>query len=236
MKLALAVGCSLKPDIIVLNGDIIDNWAISTFVKNPQTPNYDVSYEIERTKGFLKELRHLFPKSRIVYIFGNHEYRWIKYIFKNADKFKKLKKISLEEQLETTELDIEVINSGNKENVWLYGKILIGHFNKVNKYSGLTAKNLVEEKSISIIQAHTHRGGCSYKRLYDRDIVGYENFCLCDRNPEYADHPNWQLGFSIIYKDINSDYFQVDQHYIAEIKKGNRTIYKTRFNGIFYEA
>jgi len=232
--LTLKIAEELQPDIIFLNGDIIDCWAISDFVKNPKTSNTDFSYEIERTSSFLYNLRWRFPKARIIYIFGNHEYRWVKYIVTHADKLVKLRGLSLEEQLGLNETDILVVNSGNRENSYLWGKLLIGHFDRVNKHSGMTAKNLIDDKSISLIQAHTHRGGSSFRRLYDRDIVGYENFCLCDRNPDYTDHPNWGLGFSIVYKDQDSDYFFVSQHPIAEIKNGSASFYKTFFNGKLY--
>lgn len=236
VNLMLGIGQELNPDIVVINGDLMDCWEISRYVKNPDLhSSANIKYEIERTKGFLKELRYKFPKARIIWIFGNHEYRWSVYIGNNARELHGLKGLSLEEQVETKESRIEVINSGNKESVWQYGKLLIGHFDRVNKHSGYTAKNLLEDKSISLIQGHVHRGGSSYRRLYDRDIVAYENFCLCDRNPTYVDHPNWQLGFSVVYKDLESDFFYVEQHPIAEITNGKRVKYKCFYNGKVYE-
>lgn len=88
--------------------------------------------------------------------------------------------------------------------------------------SGYTAKNLVEEKGMSVIQNHTHRGGVSYKRDYDRLKVGVENFCLCDLNPPYCSIPNWQNGFSIITKDKKSDFFSIEPKIIVK----NRIIYR----------
>ena len=29
--------------------------------------------------------------------------------------------------------------------------------------------------------------------------AAYENFCLCSLKPEYAQHPNWQHGFSVVH-------------------------------------
>lgn len=237
IALTLQVAKDLEPDTIFLNGDIIDCWQISRYVKNPKHATKDgLAYEVDRARSFLTGLRLQFPKARIIYIFGNHEYRWAVYIANQARELYGLKGMTLEEQLDLPDLDILVVNSGNRENSYLWGKLLIGHFDRVNKHSGMTAKNLLEDKSISVIQAHTHRGGSSFKRLYDRDIVGYENFCLCNRNPEYVDRPNWQLGFSIVYKDVKSDYFYISPHPIAEIKSDTYTHYKTFFNGTLYQA
>lgn len=237
IHLVLGIGQEMDPDIVIINGDLIDCFEISKYVKNPVTvAKAKLHYEIERGRGFLKELRWKFPKARILYIFGNHEYRWQVFIATRAQELSGLKGMSLEEQLECKEQNIEVINSGNKESSWLWGKLLIGHFDRVSKHSGYTAKMLLEDKSISLIQAHTHRGGSSYRRLYDRDIVAYENFCLCDRSPQYVDHPNWQLGFSIIYKDKESDFFQVVQHPITEIKERKNVTYKCFYNGKIYSS
>lgn len=233
IELALRVGDELKPDIIVVNGDLMDCWEISHFVKNPRhASKANLKAEILTARGFLRDLRNRFPKARIIYTFGNHEFRWAVYISKQAKELFGLKGMTLEEQLECREQNIEVVDSGNKENVWRWGKLLIGHFDRVNKHSGYTAKNLLEDKSISLIQAHTHRGGSSFRRLYDRDIVAYENFCLCDRNPQYVDHPNWQLGYSIVYRDKKSDFFYVEPHPIVEV--GRKLL--TFFNGKFFEG
>ena len=232
VDLVFRVAKDLQPDLIFLNGDIMDCWEISKYVKKLELRDKaKLSYEIERTKSFLERVVMTFPKAHVRYIFGNHEYRWAVYIANAAPELFGLKGLSLEEQLNCPGLGIEVINSGNKESEYLWGKLLIGHFDKVNMHSGYTAKNLLEQKSISLIQAHTHRGGSSYKRFYDRDLVAYENFCLCDRSPSYANRPNWQLGFSIVYKDQLSDFFYVEQHPIIEHEKTVSTF----FNGKLYK-
>jgi len=139
--------------------------------------------------------------------------------------------MSLAEQVDADKLEIEVINSGNRENCVSFGRLLIGHFDRVNKHSSYTGKNLMDDKGISLIQAHTHRGGCSYRRAWDRDLAAWENFCLCDRNPQYVDHPNWQLGFSIVYRSTTSDFFHVQQYPIIETEEGGELVYKCFLNG-----
>jgi hypothetical protein len=86
---------------------------------------------------------------------------------------------------------------------------------------------LLEDRGTSLIQAHTHRGGSHFKRFEDRDLVAYENFCLCRLDPPYMASPNWQQGFSLVYKDAGSDLFYVEPHPI--VRKGER--YRVFFNG-----
>lgn len=197
-----------KPDNIFINGDLIDCLDISSFDK-PLEKHQNLADEIEESKYLLLQLKSASPKSRIIYIFGNHEFRLQKYISKNARELYGLKGLTLEEQIGCKELDIDVYNNNTKENFYQYGRLWIGHFNKVNKHSGMTAKNLLEDKGVSIIQAHTHRMGSSYKRDFDGQKGAWEGGCLCDLNPKYCNMPNWQLGFITIHKDKKTDQFKV---------------------------
>lgn len=188
-----------KPNKVILNGDITDCWEVSKFSK-PLNIQNRLKDELEASTGFLKRLRATAGSAEIIYIFGNHEFRFERYISENAKELNGLKGLSLEEQLELKELDIRVINHHHRDNYLQHGKyLLIGHFNKTNKHSGYTAKNLVEEKGISIIQNHTHRGGMSYKTDHSGTRVGFENYCLCSLEPPYMALPNWQQGFCTIH-------------------------------------
>lgn len=206
-----------QPDNIFINGDLIDCLDISRFDK-PLERHQDLATEIEETRYILLQLRSSAPKARIIYIFGNHCFRLQSYISRNARELYGLKGLTLEEQLGTKDLDIDVYNNHTKENYYQYGKLLIGHFDKVNKYSGMTAKNLLEDKGMSVIQGHTHRLGSSYKRTYDGQKGAWEGGCLCDLNPKYCNMPNWQLGFLTIHKDKNSDQFKVTPVEIIDYK------------------
>ncbi len=182
--------------------------------------------ELEEAKKFLIDLRERSPHSRIIYIFGNHEWRFEKFIANNARELFGLEGLTMEEQLHCKELEIEVVNSHLMENYFRYGHLLIGHFNKVNKHSAYTAKNLLDEKGMSLIQNHTHRGGSSYKTDYQETKGAWENFCLCDLHPPYLAIPNWQLGFSAIHTINKTRRFTVTQCVIIEyeILFGNKRI------------
>ena len=233
IELTLKAGDALEPDYIFLNGDLIDNWEISKFHKSSKLRSKaSLSKELEDARKFLTALRHRFPASTIFYIGGNHEYRWDVFIESHAKELTGLRGLSLEEQLDLDKLDIKWVYKGLKESSYLWGKLLIGHFDRVSKHSSMTAKLLVEDKGISLIQGHCHRGGLFYKRVYDRMLVGVENFCLSDLDPPYIDRPNWSHGFSVVYKDKNSDLFSVAPHPI--IKVGSR--YRVMFEGNILEV
>lgn len=227
IELTLKIGDQLKPDYIIINGDGGDFWEISRWEKSPHLRGRAaLPEEIRVHRKFLTDLRKRFPFAKIKYIGGNHDHRMHSYIVQNATALYGLEGLSLPEQLHFAENGIEWIYNHRKEASWMWGKLLIGHFDKVSKHSAYTAKALIEDKGISCMQNHTHRGGVFFKRTYDRTLVGYENFCLCDINPPYLDRPNWQQGFSVIFKDKETDLFHVDQYPIINIDNSYRTMYK----------
>lgn len=61
-----------KPSIIVINGDMLDFYSISTFDKNPSRKE-TIQDELDTANAFLSDLRSYFPKAKIYYLEGNHE-------------------------------------------------------------------------------------------------------------------------------------------------------------------
>ena len=103
------------------------------------------------------------------------------------------------------------------------GDLYVGHWDTVAKEGGYTAKRLVDEKGVSLLQGHTHRFGAHARTTVDgRTILGIENFCMCSRIASYVANPNWQLGFSVIYLEPKSGRFQ----WYPVMINGNRFIWK----------
>ena len=74
-------------DTILMNGDILDFWKISRFLKKGNKP--DLVEEIEAGREFLEWLRWQFPEARIYYKLGNHEARWELYLWEKAGRWPK---------------------------------------------------------------------------------------------------------------------------------------------------
>jgi len=96
-----------NPDIIVLNGDIIDFYKASRYVKNPM--NKSVSTEIKIVKEFLTKLRNLFPDAEIIYKEGNHEVRLQTYLMEKASEIYDLVSDLYQSKLGLKELNIKYI-------------------------------------------------------------------------------------------------------------------------------
>lgn len=181
-----------KPDNIVINGDLLDCYTLSSFAKDPRI-GATMKKEIEMGRTYLERLNKI-SKAKKYYVFGNHSIRMNRYMIKQAPEL--IDFLDLQGLLETD--GWEIINCSNTENYVKIDDWYIGHFDKVAKHSAMTAKNIVADRGVNVIQGHTHRLGAYYVRYLDRTLRGLECGCLCSLNPSYTSNPNWQQGFVLI--------------------------------------
>jgi len=202
-----------KPDKIILLGDLIDLWQISSFDKSPHRDNC-VYKDLQQAKQYLQEIRELAPE--VIYLFGNHEDRMRKQVWKYVPEYRRI--LNLSELLGLGEMGIQFYTK--KNDVHQEGVMLFAHGSVVRKHSAYTAKAMLDTKGMSIIHGHTHRGGSHYKTDCSGTFGAWENFCLC--NPEEAKDwvgtypPNWQQGFSVVF--MKGKLFIVKQVYIHKGK------------------
>lgn len=67
-----------KPDLIVLNGDVLDCYALSSYIKDPAQAWATVHVERERAVTLQQACLAITPN--VIYLGGNHENRWDKAI------------------------------------------------------------------------------------------------------------------------------------------------------------
>lgn len=234
----------LQPDVVFINGDMIDFAGISRFSTNPlrtlsrteiriiakhnkKNPDTDlvmqaaIQRELNETFDVLQRIRAAAPFAKLHYIFGNHEYRLFRYLIDRAPELAGITRAGQDQAgkeildlgylLRFDELGINKVFSGQKESFMRWGKrLVIGHFDMVRKHSGWTAKGLIEDKGISLIQAHTHRLGSFFRTQFGGEVQqAHENGCLCSLSPEYMTSPNWQQGLCVVTKHKKTDHFCV---------------------------
>lgn len=187
-------------DTIILNGDILDFYDVSSFDKDPSRIN-SLQKEIDMAQKFFKKLRSLAPKARIIFVKGNHEDRIERYLRKHPELYS-LDALKLPNLLNLDNYVIEYKDKGFK-----LGGLKIIHGDIVRKFSGYTARGELEKHDSSGICGHVHRLSCYYYRTPERYLAWYESGCLCDLNPEYINEPNWQQGF--LYGYVEKDSFAV---------------------------
>lgn len=184
-------------DTIILNGDILDFYDVSSFDKDPSRIN-SLQEEIDMAEKFFSKLRKLSPNSRIIFVKGNHENRLERYLKKHPELYS-LDALKLPNLLGLDKFNIEYKDKGFK-----FGSLKIIHGDLIRKFSSYTARGELEKHDSSGISGHTHRGGVYYYKTPERYLAWFESFCLCDVHPFYVDDPNWQSGFLYGYTEGDS--------------------------------
>lgn len=179
----------VQPNIIVINGDLVDMYMLSRFAKgegrNPMT-------EIEIARGILEAFRVNCPKAEIYYVIGNHEQRLEKTILTKAPELASL----IEDIFSIFKLD--EINVKGCGTLTINDNFVFKHGSLLGNKSGLSAIKEMENAYLSGATGHTHRLAKYIARKAGRKFVWLETGCLCSMEPEYMLFPNWQQGFGMI--------------------------------------
>lgn len=229
-RLILPFVDELKPDGVILNGDIVDAYSVSDFDKDPLT-TASLDREIRLSGRLMDRLKRI---DRRIWIGGNHEDRLRRLVWKSPSLLRSVDKASREKLVNLLDFP-EMFGLGEYGFEWrpyggyeMLGKLMVTHGSMVSKHSGQSGRAHLDKYGTSVLIGHTHRGGIFYKRDVHGVHAAYENFCLCKLNPEYAQHPNWQNGFSVVHVSSNG-LFNVQQ---IPILPGNQFFYGgTRVKG-----
>jgi predicted phosphodiesterase len=200
---ALEWGLNNDIDCIILNGDIMDCYPVSSFIKEVGMPS--LREEIEMTQAFFSYLRELFPIIPIYYKLGNHEERVRNYLLRNAKEFSDVDNLKFENLLSLDAFKIKLVN---REIIKL-GKlnVLHGHemgesvFSPVNPARGMFLK----AKS-STLFGHNHQVSHHSENNINGESTGVWSMgCLCTLSPDYRPYAytKWSHGFACV--DVNED-------------------------------
>lgn len=216
IKLALEYGVKKKVDCILINGDLIDFAGISRHEKDWRQRS--IHEEFESVRAFLKGLRKLFPKAKIVFKYGNHDERWEKYLFLKAPEIFDCTDFQLETILRLGELKIEVVKDKRPIKIGkltvLHGHELVGGSGGVNPARATFLKTLD-----SVIVGHYHKRSSHDETTMNGNVISvHSQGCLCGMNPHYMPINKWCQGFSYIEHDIKTGDYMLHNHVIIKGK------------------
>jgi predicted phosphodiesterase len=203
----------LKPDGVVLNGDIVDNYTMSEFSRNPMEKS-DLNTEIKLAHGLMDRLSRITRDGERYWIGGNHEHRLQRYVWKNAPALGVVQAVAFQNLFGLQHYGFEWREYGAHV---MLGRLMVTHGTEVHKHSGWTARAHFLKHGVSVIIGHTHRLGQYHIRNTVGDHAAYENGCLCRLDPEYEPSPNWQQGFAVVHV-FDNGYFNVQQIRVLERK------------------
>jgi predicted phosphodiesterase len=222
LEVALAYGRTRKPDLIVLNGDIVDFYNASFFDKDPRR-RFRLATEVEYLKALLEHLRDRFPKARIVYKEGNHEERFARMVWKDAPE---LASVLTPDGTPCTDLrlilgldNFRIEHIGNKQPILLgeHLYVLHGHefrapmTNPVNPARGLFLRTKTNAICGDMHQT-SHHSEAGMEHVISCWSVG----CLCNLRPSYMPLNKWNHGFAMIQSHRGN--WSVENHKIINGK------------------
>jgi len=202
IKLAIEYGIKRDATMVLLNGDIVDFYAVSQWEKDPR--RRDFPGEVRAGRQFLKALRSAFPDARIIFKEGNHEERYERYLRMKAPELIGLPDFEWGSVYGLDEWGIERV--GEKRPIRL-GKLHVIHgheyrfaiSNPVNPARGffLRAKT-------HVLGGHLHQTSQhSEKDLTGNVVSAWSVGCLCDLHPDFRPLNGWCHGFAYIEVDKN---------------------------------
>lgn len=216
-------------DTLVLGGDVIDCYSISSY---PTLEPRPLVTEMASCHRLLKGIQDIIPDVKKIIIKGNHELRWEKYLGNMKSEVNKLHSANILHEIvkgfeqhdrqagtiTTYEpLDYEVIND------WycLVGDMIVCHplsFSRVAAKTAEMALNYFVERGVefnSVLIAHTHKISSCFK--YGKHAV--EIGCMC-KPQDYANSGNLSYAqqcsgyYLATFKDGKFDFNESRQYVV----------------------
>jgi predicted phosphodiesterase len=216
LTLALKYGLDNDVNTILLNGDIIDFYAISRFEKDPRKRNF--GHEVLMTRQFLGTLRKLFPHAAIYYKCGNHDVRYDHYIMRNAPDLLGMDEFNFESLMHLDKYNITFIPD---KQIIHAGKLTILHghelgasvFSPVNIARGL----FLRAKDSALCGHHHQASEHTEPNINGKITTCWSVACLCELHPDYMPINKHHHGFAHV-RVLDTGEFEVSNYRIVNGK------------------
>lgn len=205
--LDVAIGhlMDFRPDTIVLNGDIMDCYHVSNFVKDPT--ERDMEYELETLRKFLTQIQHTFVNKAIIYKLGNHEERWERFILTQAPALFKIEAFKFEEVVCFGNAHLSRIQFVKNKRIIEAGHLHIVHGHEFgrNVFSPVNpARGFFLRSKTNVIGGHYHQTSEHMEQDLSGKVIGaWSTGCLSELSPKYMPINKWNHGFATV--DLDSD-------------------------------
>jgi len=203
---AIKHGMKINPTVVYLNGDTVENYALSRWEPDPR--KRDLVHEIKTARQGLKYIRERFPKARLIFKHGNHEARSEDYLRRKAPELLGVEDFQLNKLLRFDELGIEEVGLLQFAKI---GKLNVIHGHELPKGIGNTvsaARTLFLRMLDTMLCGHFHQTHNFTEPVgVDRKLVScWSTGCLCGLSPDFARVNKWTHGFAVVETDRNGDF------------------------------
>ena len=209
LSVFLSTASRLQPDIIVLNGDIYDEYEFSHFDTDPRVTNIKERYDYVRENIF-RPLRETCPNAQIDFIVGNHEHRIIRHMADRSPSIKSLIDLMGISFSALLQLDQFQINLICKSDLAAFKPADVLSEIKKNHRIYFDCFTVCHEADANFVYSgvsgHTHKPKLTTKV---NEMVGnsfwYTNGCIAKVDVGYNEGlTRYQNGFSIVHIEPKS--------------------------------
>lgn len=215
IDIAFQMAGLLRPNRIVLLGDMLDLPECSDkflhgpeFAQTTQAAGVDLAWCIAK-------LRSLCPDARVNYLEGNHEFRLVKLMQRNAFAACGLSPVgdltgpplmSIQRFLGLDDLGVEYSSPYPDGELWLNDYVRVSHGHIARSGVGDTAKTILNDARNSEIYGHLHHAEMMAKTTHPRKgQCTYYAFCpgtlarIDGAVPAATPRVNWQQGLGVVW-------------------------------------
>jgi predicted phosphodiesterase len=198
---ALTILKKEKVDALLLNGDTIDCYALSRFMKDPK--KRDFKYELDCLKSFFDKLKIILD-CKIYFKLGNHEVRYQHFLYQKMGELAGIEDFEFANIIKAREHDVTIIEANRFMKLndlnGIHGHEYIGGISApVNVARGLYLRG-----KVSAFQGHNHSTSEHTETDMDGKITTTWSIgCLSELNPDYMPLNKWNHGFAWVELDDN---------------------------------
>ena len=202
LSIALNYGLEQDVDTLVLLGDWSDFYSVSRWEKDPR--KRDFQGELDTVIEIFELIREQFKTQSIVYLLGNHEERFDKYLKVKAPELFGFSYLNFETLIEADRFNIQVVRN---KRILKIGSLNLIHGHELNVGRGVVpSRTLYLKAKQKSLMGHLHTTThYSTKKLAGEVVSCWSVGCLCELRPEYAPYNEWNHGFAVVerLKDSN---------------------------------
>jgi predicted phosphodiesterase len=182
-------------EAILLNGDILDFYGLSRFVRDPKARS--VASELDALGEFYNVLRQHFDVP-VYYKLGNHEERYDHFLYMKAAELIGVPEFNFEHVVANRMPGVQIIKD---KRIVQFGNLNIIHGHEYN--SGIfqsvnVARGLFLKSKVSSMQGHAHQVSEHTETDMNGNITTtWSVGCLCHLHPDYAKLNKWSQGFAV---------------------------------------
>lgn len=199
-------GLMINPTTILLNGDIMDFYEHSVFLKNPSMMN--IKGAIDTGVAFIRYVREQFPKCRIVWKIGNHEFRLERWAYNKPELFGlQIAHLNLTKLFGLNDLGIELVRPYQKMQVGPHLTGFHGHELKLTSIQVNPARSAYLKAKCCCFVSHSHRDSSHTEKTSQGQYIStWSTGCLCNLEPEFCSENSWTHGGATINYDGKKDF------------------------------